>query len=174
MVKTPTGFFFINSTPYKNMKKKYKLTKEVKEEHGRKLYRIKALIDFGNVKKGEKGGFIEKEENLSQENNAWVSGNAQVYGDARVSDNAWVYGDAQIYGDAWVYGNARVYKPIKLVGGYFYHTKRKAEKIETVDTYNDEYETLSCDPKIEEKNPTGKKVKIRLTEGNIVEGEIVE
>ena len=166
--------------------KKYKLTKEVKEEHGRKLYRIKALIDFGNVKKGEKGGFIEKEENLSQENNAWVYGDARVSGNARVSDNAWVSGNAWVYGDARVFGNAQVsgnaqiygnawvYKPIKLVGGYFYHTKRKAEKIETVDTYNDEYETLSCDPKIEEKNPTGKKVKIRLTEGNIVEGEIVE
>ena len=35
--------------------------------------------------------------------NAWVSGNAQVYG------NAWVYGDAQVYGNAWVYGDAQVY-----------------------------------------------------------------
>ena len=174
------------------MTKKYKLTNQIKEINRHILHRIQALKDFGNVKKGNLGGWIEKEHNLSQEGNCWVyddacvfddacvydnarvSGNAQVYGDARVSDNAWVYGDAQIYGDAWVYGNARVYKPIKLVGGYFYHTKRKAEKIETVDTYNDEYETLSCDPKIEEKNPTGKKVKIRLTEGNIVEGEIVE
>ena len=61
---------------------------------GKKLFRIKALIEFGNVKEGELGGFVEKEENLSREGNAWVSGdaevsgNARVFGDARVSDNA--------------------------------------------------------------------------------------
>ena len=56
--------------------KKYELTGEVKVKFGVTFKRIRALIDFGNVKKGELGGFIEKEENLSHENNAWVSGNA--------------------------------------------------------------------------------------------------
>ena len=94
--------------------KKYELTGEVKVKFGVTFKRIRALIDFGNVKKGELGGFIEKEENLSHENNAWVYGNAKVYGDARVSGDAevygdaWVYGNAKVYGDAWVYGNARV------------------------------------------------------------------
>jgi len=94
--------------------KKYELTGEVKVKFGVTFKRIRALIDFGNVKKGELGGFIEKEENLSHENNAWVYGNAKVYGDARVSGNAevsgdaWVYGNAKVYGDAWVYGNAEV------------------------------------------------------------------
>jgi len=37
-----------------------------------------------------------------------VSGNAQVYGAARVSGNAWVYGDARVSGNAQVYGDARV------------------------------------------------------------------
>ena len=70
--------------------KKYELTGEVKVKFGVTFKRIRALIDFGNVKKGELGGFIEKEENLSHENNAWVyddawvSGNAEVSGDARV------------------------------------------------------------------------------------------
>ena len=94
--------------------KKYELTGEVKVKFGVTFKRIRALIDFGNVKKGELGGFIEKEENLSHENNAWVYGNAKVYGDARVSGNAevsgdaWVYGNAKVYGDAKVYGNAEV------------------------------------------------------------------
>lgn len=68
--------------------KKYEFTGEVKVKFGVTLKRIKALIDFGIVKKDDLGGFIEKEENLSHENNAWVYGDAEVSGDARV------YGDA--------------------------------------------------------------------------------
>ena len=125
---------------------KYKLTKETKEVYGIKVYQIEALKDFNNVSKGDKGGWIEKEENLSQEDNSWVSGDAWVYG------NTWVYGDAQVYGNARVYGDAQVYKKIKLIGGYYYHTKQKSEKIEIVDTYDDDYETLACEPKIETEN----------------------
>lgn len=68
--------------------KKYELTSNFKMFLGRKLFQIKALISFGSVVKGELGGYIEKEENLSHENSAWV------YGDARVCGNAEVYGDA--------------------------------------------------------------------------------
>lgn len=88
--------------------KKYELTGEVKVKFGVTFKRIRALIDFGNVKKGELGGFIEKEENLSHENNAWVYDDAWVSGNAEVYDDAWVYGNAWVYGDAWVYGNAEV------------------------------------------------------------------
>ena len=82
--------------------RKFELTTDTKMRFGKKLFRIKALIDFGNVKAGEKGGYIEKEENLSQCGNAWV------YGDAEVCGNAWVYGNAKVYGNAWVYGDAEV------------------------------------------------------------------
>lgn len=51
---------------------------------GKTLYRIKALVQFGNVNAGDLGGWIEKEENLSQSGNAWVYGNARVYGNAEV------------------------------------------------------------------------------------------
>ena len=37
-----------------------------------------------------------------------VSGNAWVFGTARVSGNAWVFGTARVSGDAWVFGDARV------------------------------------------------------------------
>ena len=80
--------------------KKFELTSEFVTFLGKKLFRIKALISFGNVKEGELGGYVEKEENLSNDGDAWVSGNARVYG------NAWVSGDARVYGNAWVYGNA--------------------------------------------------------------------
>ena len=94
--------------------KKFELTTNTKIVFGKKLFQIKALVSFRNVEKGDLGGWIEKEENLSQEGNAWVygnaevSGNAWVYGNARVSGNAWVYGNARVSGNAWVYGNARV------------------------------------------------------------------
>lgn len=75
--------------------KKFELTTEfVIDVLGRKLFRIKALIDFGSVKAGEFGGFVEKEENLSHNGDAWVSGNAKVSGDAKVSNNACVSGNA--------------------------------------------------------------------------------
>ena len=83
--------------------KKFELTSEfITNIFGTKLFRIKALIEFGNVKAGELGGFVEKEENLNHEGNAWVYGNAEVYGNARVYGNASVYGDARVCGDARV------------------------------------------------------------------------
>ena len=89
--------------------KKYKLTEETINIMDRTLYCIEALRDFANVKKGDKGGFIEKEDNLSQSGNCWVYENAQVYGNAKVYSNAWIYGNVKIYGNAWIYGNVKVY-----------------------------------------------------------------
>lgn len=75
--------------------KKFELTSETKiNVFGKKLFRIKALISFGDVKAGETGGWVEKEGNINQSGNAWVSGNAMVSGNARVSGDAWVYGNA--------------------------------------------------------------------------------
>ena len=87
--------------------KKYKFTSERHPENT-KLRRIVALRDFGAVKKGDLGGWIEKHANLSHEGFCWVSGNALVSGDARVSDNALVYSNARVSGNALVYGDARV------------------------------------------------------------------
>ena len=81
--------------------KKFELTSEfVTNIFGKKLFRIKALIEFGDVKSGDLGGYIEKEENLNHDGNAWVYGNAWVCGDAQVYGNARVCGDAQVCGDA--------------------------------------------------------------------------
>ncbi len=76
--------------------KKYKLTSEQKQIGSLTLFRIEALCSFGIVTKGERGGFIEKEDNLSQEGDAWVSGDALVYGDAQVSIRADIKGKAKI------------------------------------------------------------------------------
>ena len=68
--------------------KKFELTTDTKTILGKKLFRIKALISFSDVIAGELGGYVEKEENLSQSGNAWVYGNARVYGDAEVCGDA--------------------------------------------------------------------------------------
>ena len=74
--------------------KKFELTTNTKMFLGKKLFQIKALISFGDVEVGELGGYIEKEENLDYDGDAWVYGNACVSGDARVYGNARVSGDA--------------------------------------------------------------------------------
>ena len=73
--------------------KKYELT----ESHGT-LWRIRALryIPRYGVRPGDLGGWVEAENNLSQEGNCWVEENAKVSGDA------WVYGDAHISQNAFV------------------------------------------------------------------------
>ena len=66
--------------------KKYEFTGETKIVVGVTLKRIRALISFGFVVKGEIGGFIEDEKNLSHDGNAWVAGNARVADNARVTN----------------------------------------------------------------------------------------
>lgn len=94
--------------------KKYEFTEDTKMFYGRTLHRIKALRSFGDVSVGDLGGWIEKEDNLSQVGNAWVSDNAEVFdnaavsGNALVTDNACVSGKARVTGNSGVYGNAWV------------------------------------------------------------------
>ena len=110
--------------------KKYKFTGEIKEIFTLSrlvtLHRICAVSEFGAVKAGDLGGWIEREENLSHDGLAWVRDNAWVHGDATVRDNAivcddaivrdnvvvrdnaWVHGDAIICGNACVRTNARI------------------------------------------------------------------
>ena len=108
--------------------KKFELTENTKEWFGTTLHQLRALKSFSNVKAGELGGWVEKEENLSQDGNAWVYENAHVYGNAcvyqnaKVCGNAWVRGNAEVcqnakvYGNAWVRGNARVSRNAKVSG----------------------------------------------------------
>ena len=111
------------------MEKKYELLKDDSIKFGnRTLYRIRALRDFNDVKKGDLGGYVENEKNLSHEDKCWVYNNAEIFGKARVYDNAeirddvcvydnaHVYGDAEIRNKACVYGNAHVYGNAEIYG----------------------------------------------------------
>ena len=77
-----------------DMEKKFELTdKFVFNTFGIKLFQIKCTKSFKYAKEGDLGGYVEKDENLDQESDAWVSGNAQVSGNARVSGNADIEND---------------------------------------------------------------------------------
>lgn len=98
------------------MEKKYKFTEETLEIDGHVLHRIIALRDFGEVKKGDLGGFIEKESNLAHDRNCWIYNDAVVRDDAMVYGYAKVYGEAEVYGEAKVYGNAKVCDDAEVYG----------------------------------------------------------
>lgn len=80
------------------------------EIDGAMLYRVQALIDnpFHGVMAGDKGGYIQRLENLAMNGNAWVADDALVYGQAHVSENALVSGSARIFGHAQINGSAVV------------------------------------------------------------------
>ena len=86
------------------MKKKYELLKNnTYNMNGKTLYRIIAIRTFGDIKKGDIGGWIESEKNLSHKGTCWI------YDQSMVFENAKVYGDAKVYNYTMIYGNARVY-----------------------------------------------------------------
>ena len=89
--------------------KKYELVNETRiNAFFGTLYRIRALRDFGNVKKGDLGGYVQSEDNLAHEGDCWVGDNAKIYGNARVFGDAQVLREAIVSGDARVYGNAEI------------------------------------------------------------------
>ena len=63
---------------------------------GRTLYRIEALKDFSDVKKGDKGGFIEKEVNLDFTDDSWIYDNSIVRNNSKICDNSKIRHKANI------------------------------------------------------------------------------
>ena len=96
------------------MEKKYRLTDETIEFNGVKLYRIEALKNFGCVKKGDKGGFVQSEKNLSQLENCWIFddskaiGNSYVYQNAVLLSNSIICDNAFATGFSWIFGHSIV------------------------------------------------------------------
>lgn len=101
---------------------KYELTDETIRWYGRDLYRIRALRDMYNkegtlsVSKGDLGGFVQSEKNLSVSDDSWIQLNAKVYGNAVVSGSARVTDDAEVYDNAYVTGGSSLYHNCKVSG----------------------------------------------------------
>lgn len=92
------------------MSNKYKLTKERIEVSGKTLTRIRATRSFGNIKRGQMGGFIESKKNLSHSGNCWIGSNAKVHSGARIEGNALVTDNSEISGKVIITDNARIEK----------------------------------------------------------------
>lgn len=119
------------------MGKKYRLTDETTEFNGVKLYRIEALKDFGCVHKGDKGGFVQSEKNLSQLDKCWIFndskaiGNSLVYKNAVLSGNSIICDNAVAAGFSWICdhsivcekalitNNARIYRNSVVCGNSY-------------------------------------------------------
>lgn len=95
---------------------KYRLTDETIDFCDATLYRIEALRDFGPIKAGDKGGFVQSYHNLSQEGDCWISGEAKVFGNAKVYGKALLFGRAEVCGYASVFGDAFVFGRAKVSG----------------------------------------------------------
>lgn len=86
------------------------------------LYRIESLKDFKDVKKGDLGGYIESEDNLSQKGDCWIYDKSFVLSSAKVIDNAIVKNGSVLQSSAIIRNNALVSNvnisvPLVLSGG---------------------------------------------------------
>ena len=94
---------------------KYIFTGEEKRIYDITLKRIMAVRDFGNVKEGTLGGWIEKDFNLSHRGNCWVADEAMVHdnavvkGNGLIKDYAIISGTSVVSGDSVVCGQMIVY-----------------------------------------------------------------
>ncbi|ETS13405.1 hypothetical protein [Bartonella quintana] len=83
-------------------------------KHITNLYRIKALKDFSEVKADNLGDFIEKERNLSHEDNCWVYEDPWVYDHTRIYENSKVNNDSKVccqaYGNVVAFGTAFIFQ----------------------------------------------------------------
>lgn len=96
------------------MEKKFILTEDTCVIDGRTLYRIRAEKSFKDVKRGDLGGFVEKEANLSHTGDSWIYDDACVYDNAYIYNNACVYHDAHVYNNARIHDNACVYNEARV------------------------------------------------------------
>lgn len=87
---------------------KYKIVQEIFHPIYRELYRVQALRDFGNVKRGDIGGWIRDERCLAHDGLCWAGGNTIIADHAFVSENAVIDDNVIMDEESHVFGNARV------------------------------------------------------------------
>ena len=94
------------------MEKKYKITDIEMAWNDHTLHRIESLKDFTlingkEVRKGDLGGWVESENNLSQEGLCWIYDECKMYENAGRSENSIGYGSSQQHGNSQQYGNSQ-------------------------------------------------------------------
>lgn len=69
---------------------KYEFSGVTKERSGIILRQVRAIQDFGEIKAGDVGGFIQHEHNLSQSGLCWLDKDSICYGDSKITSDAFV------------------------------------------------------------------------------------
>lgn len=116
--------------------KKYTLV-DRKISLGYVAYRVQALRDFGNIKEGDKGGYVQSSYNLSHDGNCWIYYDITICGNSIVQDNAIVKGTGHIYDKCRIGGGSILHlnrqlldtrKYITLDHGYWIIKERNEHK----------------------------------------------
>lgn len=94
---------------FKKNNKKYKILKDdFKIIDSVKVYRIQALKSFADVQKGDLGGFVESEANLSQQNTCWIYDSSIVKDEVKVIDKVKVFSNSVLQGVFTVEDTCRI------------------------------------------------------------------
>mgnify|MGYP003627980356 CR=1 FL=1 len=111
---------------------KYELG-ESKVFMGIEVYRVVALKSFGNVTKGDIGGWVEDEDNLSQQGNCWifdeamavnrsmVAGNAEMHDYSKMLDDSMIWDHSRMYDNAQMCNNSGMYDNSKMLNNSEMH-----------------------------------------------------
>lgn len=84
----------------------------------RTVYQIQAERDISTwgIKKGDRGGWVEQESNLDQNDSGWITDGVVLHGFALVKENAYVNGDIHIGGMCVIGKNCSLKGFIRLSG----------------------------------------------------------
>ena len=131
-----------------DMEKKFELTdKFVFNTFGIKLFQIKCTKSFKYAKEGDLGGYVEKDENLDQESDAWVYGDAQVSGDADIeNDNNHCgfdcFGSCNRHTHAYLTKDNKVEITCGCFRGSIEEFEKKVEKTHSGKIYEKQYKAI--------------------------------
>ena len=93
----------------------YRLGEETKTVNGRNLHRVVALVDNRFASAGDRGGWVESENNLAHDG-SWVGDEAQVYGDGRVECGAAALACSVVCDQSVVTGRSLLWESCQIRG----------------------------------------------------------
>ncbi|MFT4244903.1 MAG: hypothetical protein QM571_00035 [Micrococcaceae bacterium] len=101
------------------MSRKYEIT-DIGHPNFPMLHRIRAVEDFESqrlsVKKGDLGGYVQSERNLSHDGSCWVKDKAVVMENSIVKDSAVLEDEVYVWGNAKVTGNTHATGGAHIIG----------------------------------------------------------
>ena len=106
----------VSTLDYYYSNNKYEITDIVGYRFKKKVYRIRALKDFSDVKKGDLGGFVSSYKNLSQYGDCWIYDDAAVIQDATLENNSTIHNMSIMYGTSTAIRNSKIYKGTRICG----------------------------------------------------------